>query len=444
MPASPNHPPLADVVALAVTLHQGGHLDEAEELYERALQRDPRQVDALHFLGVLRHRQGNSPEAIRLIRAALLGNPSYWGARINLGNVLKESERFTEAENEYRKVVQALPNNADALNNLGVVLRAQQQNQAAIDSFRQATAAAPQHADAHQNLGNALRAVGEFEEALTEFRRAVEIDPHHTRAHLSLGRALYSCNRIDEAVVVYRQWLSIEPDNPIAQHMLVSCLGDNTPDRCSTDFVKQSFDAFASSFDEVLERLEYKAPALVAAAVAAALPSPAAQFAILDAGCGTGLCGSALRPYANHLVGIDLSPNMIIKANSQGIYDDLCEVELTQYMSEHAAQFDVIVSADTLNYFGKLDPVFETAFTALRPGGVLVFTLEHAESESAPQGYRLNHHGRYSHCKDHTLGLLQQIGFSVQACDIAELRLELKQSVNGLVITVVKPPAAAN
>ena len=38
--------------------------------------------------------------------------------------------------------------------------------------------------------------------------------------------------------------------------------------------------------------------------------------------------------------------------------------------------FDVIVSADTLVYFGALEEVVAAAAKALRPGGVLVFTVE--------------------------------------------------------------------
>ena len=32
---------------------------------------------------------------------------------------------------------------------------------------------------------------------------------------------------------------------------------------------------------------------------------------VLDLGCGTGLCGPLLRPYARALAGVDLSPQML-------------------------------------------------------------------------------------------------------------------------------------
>jgi len=62
--------------------------------------------------------------------------------------------------------------------------------------------------------------------------------------------------------------------------------------------VASVFDHFAPSFDAKLEKLEYHAPQLVADACAAALGAPAGRLQVADVGCGTGLCGALLRPWA--------------------------------------------------------------------------------------------------------------------------------------------------
>jgi predicted TPR repeat methyltransferase len=433
-------PPVAEIITLAVGLHQSGHLDEAEELYQRVLEIAPDHADALHFLGVLHHQQGDSQSALRLIRKALQRDPQYLGARINLGNVLKEQGRFIDAEAEYRKVIQSGAESADAYNNLGAVLRLQKRLDEAITAYERATELAPGNADAFQNLGNALKAANRIEEALTAYRKAIEIDPGHCDAHLNLGRALYRFGRLDEALTVYRKWLEVEPDNPIAAHMLAACQGDQSPTRCSDEFVKQSFDAFAVSFDEVLERLEYRAPRLVGEAVESAAPKPARQFCVLDAGCGTGLCGPGLRPFANHLVGVDLSPKMVDKARGGGLYDDLIVAELTEHMRQHEQRYDLIISADTLVYFGDLGPVFQAAAGALKPGGILVFTLERADEDLGPTGYQLNPHGRYSHSRDFVETAMRATGFTIRELRCDTLRLEVHQPVDGLIVTACKQP----
>ena len=68
-------------------------------------------------------------------------------------------------------------------------------------------------------------------------------------------------------------------------------------------------------------------------------------------------------------------------------------------MRDHAAAFDVIVSADTLVYFGDLGCVVAAAARALRPNGLFIFTLEHAVGAVADINWRLELHGRYSHAR---------------------------------------------
>ena len=71
-------------------------------------------------------------------------------------------------------------------------------------------------------------------------------------------------------------------------------------------------------------------------------------------------------------------PVCSICAREKQIYDELTQAELTAYLRDHPDGFDVIVTADTLVYFGALEEVAAAAAAALRPGGVLVFTVEEA------------------------------------------------------------------
>lgn len=102
---------------------------------------------------------------------------------------------------------------------------------------------------------------------------------------------LYISGRSDDAAEVYRQWHSQDPANPVAQHLLAACSRENAPRRASDTYVATTLDTFAASFDDVMARLNYHAPALVHDAVKQAIGESAGTQAVLDAGCGTGLCG---------------------------------------------------------------------------------------------------------------------------------------------------------
>jgi predicted TPR repeat methyltransferase len=426
---------MVEALALAVRLHQGGHLNDAQMLYEHVLQADPGQPDALHFLGILQHRRGSSEAAVELIRRSIAVGGEDANRYNNLGNVLLEAGRLAEATEAYQRAIALAGSHADAYSNLGAVLKAQKRFDEAAAAYAKAIELEPRHADAHNNMGNLLSAQGRTREALAYYCEAIALMPAHPEARKMLGIAYYTLGRLDDAAKVYREWLAEEPGHPVALHMLAGCTGENVPARAADDYIELTFDRFADSFDAKLERLAYRAPQLVADAVARHLPASSAPGDLLDAGCGTGLCGPLLRARARRLTGVDLSAQMLSKAEQRGIYDELVKAELTAYFQERARAFDLIVSADTLVYFGALEAVAAAAAAALRPQGLMVFTVETVDdAQVAPQGYRINPHGRYSHGRGYLERTLSAAGLTVLEMDAAPLRMEGGAPVDGLVV----------
>jgi predicted TPR repeat methyltransferase len=285
--------------------------------------------------------------------------------------------------------------------------------------------------DAHVNLAAALLQCKLLREAIETLQRAIALSPRHVRAHRQLGRMHYLAGENEAAAAVFRAWAAIEPAHPIAEHMLAACCGEHVPARASDAFVRETFDAFASSFDEILlQRLDYHAADLLTASLAEVLGEARGSLAILDAGCGTGLCGPLLRSFASTLSGVDLSPGMLGKARLRGVYDELCQDEITHFLDDRNAAFDVIASADTLCYFGDLVPVTRAAYGALRSGGWLGYTVERAEEVD----YRINPHGRYSHSQEYIAATLADAKFVDTSITGAILRRESGQPVHGWVV----------
>ncbi len=204
--------------------------------------------------------------------------------------------------------------------------------------------------------------------------------------------------------------------------------------------MQTTFDRFAASFDDVLTRLEYRAPALCGELVGRLLgPAPAQRqdgLAVLDAGCGTGLCGPILRPYARSLQGVDLSTGMLARAAGRAIYDVLDEAELGAWLAARPAAWDLIVSADTLCYFGALDQAIAAAAGALRENGHLVFTVERTleQDAAASPAFHLHAHGRYSHTEAYVRQVLADAGLETLQLDHVELRKEATKPVLGLLL----------
>ena len=166
--------------------------------------------------------------------------------------------------------------------------------------------------------------------------------------------------------------------------MLAACTGRDVPARASNGFVERTFDSFAASFESKLEQLSYRAPALVAAMLEDSGLEPSKRLDVLDAGCGTGLCGPLVAPYARRLTGVDLSEGMLAHAKEKHVYDALMKAELTDHLRDNTRS----VRSDRV---GRHARVFRRSGSAssppprgaLRPNGLLVFTLEHADGGEA-------------------------------------------------------------
>ena len=163
------------------------------------------------------------------------------------------------------------------------------------------------------------------------------------------------------------------------------------------------FDAYADQFETHLtENLRYDVPRLLRAAVGEAAGAEEKSWAVLDMGCGTGLCGALFRDLAGRLIGADISPRMIEKARERGERGNL----------------DLALSADVFVYAGALGDVFAGCAAALRAGGLFAFSIESLEGE----GFTLLPTGRFAHSRAYIEALAAESGFAVSRCDAIGVR----------------------
>ena len=420
-----------------VKQHQAGRLDEAERIYAAVLERQPERTDALNVMGILQYQRGALGAAAALMRRVVEIEPSADGVWNNLGNVLLRIGELDEAGRAFRRSLELVPS-ADAWANLARVFRRVRDYTHSQQACLQALALQPGHAVATHNLALALLLDGRLDEGVEAALQAMRLlGPGEQRRQL-YSQILLVAGEHERAATILRAWLAQEPGNPYVLHHLAACTGEGAPARASDAYVEKVFDSFAPTFDDKLAQLHYRAPQVVADAVATALPAAARQFDVADLGCGTGLCGPLLRPWARRLAGCDLSGAMLERAARRGAYDDLHKAELTAFLRAHPQAFDVVVSADTLNYFGDLRDVAAAACGALRQGGTLVFTLEALpDGQSGP--HKLQDNGRYAHDGAHAWGVFAAAGLQVDEPVAAVLRDEGQRPVRGWLVVARRP-----
>ena len=139
---------------------------------------------------------------------------------------------------------------------------------------------------------------------------------------------------------------------------------------------------------------------------------------------------------------MDLSAGMLAKARSKGVYYQLVKAELTAFLTEGADCWHAIVCADTLCYFGDLTEVMRAAASALRPGGVMVYTVEALSDDGQTQAAILPS-GRYAHGRAHLDQVSAAAGLVTLDARRDTLRDEVGAPVHGWLVAVQRPASAS-
>ncbi len=160
----------------AYALHRQGKLAEASQGYERVLEIDPYDFDALHLLGVIAARSKDSARAVDLLTRAIAVNPKVAAAHSNLGAALKELRRLEEAVTSYERAIQLDPNTAEAYSNLGNALQELGRMEEAVASFDRAIALKPDYAQAIYNKGLLQLSKHQFPEGFKNYLSRWEIE----------------------------------------------------------------------------------------------------------------------------------------------------------------------------------------------------------------------------------------------------------------------------
>ena len=243
---------LNELFQSALSLHQAGHLAEAQSLYRQVLAADARHFDSLHLLGLslvqsgetsagidhmrraiairndfpeahynLGHAlltQGEADDALSEISRAIELNPRDAQYHLEAGNALKDLARLTEAIAAYDAAIALEPRMAEAWNNRGIALKDTGRHEEALASYDRALALQPRYVEAHSNRGNALKELRWFDESLASHDRAIALKPGYVEAHYNRGNVLSDLKRPEEALESFDAALRLNPDHAEARN----------------------------------------------------------------------------------------------------------------------------------------------------------------------------------------------------------------------------------
>jgi predicted TPR repeat methyltransferase len=406
--------------------------EEAEQHFRASLALLPGRASTLTNLGATLLKRAQPEEALRVLQEALAAEPGNLDAWCHRGAAMAQLGRDEDALASYDRALVHAPLHPAALYHRAFTLNALQRPQDALETLEQYLALQPAHAPAWLLHGETLQALERHEAALGSYDKALAVDPALGEAWSRRGSLLRDARRLDEAAACFEKAIAHGADAQLNGYFLAALRGSATPPSAPARYVEFMFDGYADKFDDHLTQvLHYRAPRVLADGLA---QLGRTQFeTALDLGCGTGLCGPLVKPMARRLDGVDLSRNMLDKAQALGVYDALTQADIAAFLrdaSQHSApRYDLVVSADVFIYVGDLEAVFKGVRQAIASGGVFCFSAEEARQAD---GFALQPSLRYAHSEAYIRTLAQRHGFDMAQLVRHPIREDQRAPIGGL------------
>jgi tetratricopeptide (TPR) repeat protein len=161
--------------------------NEAEALYQEALNRSPNFLDAIQGMVDLDFQRGKSGDAVQFLQARIDADPNNPALYLLQGQSFLRVKRPADARQSFSRCVELDKQNLGGLIQLAQVEQTLGNVPEAIARYRQAIVLAPDHAGLYTMLGVLYEGQGNWQEAQTLYQRAVAIQPEEPLAANNLA-----------------------------------------------------------------------------------------------------------------------------------------------------------------------------------------------------------------------------------------------------------------
>jgi predicted TPR repeat methyltransferase len=260
-----------------------------------------------------------------------------------------------------------------------------------------------------------------------------------------LGDARLACADAKGAREAYEESSRFDPQGTLGARLELARLGVVAPaEAIEPGYIAALFDDYADRFDDhLLGALGYRGPKVILNTLRRLRDDkgwPVHFDTVLDLGCGTGLMGEAIRPFAGRLVGVDLSARMIAKARAKLVYNRLVVGELASFLAGEAERgAELILAADVLVYIGDLAPILGEVGRVLTDEGLFAFTCQSAGEIGMEAGYDLGADRRFLHSPEHIRSVARDVGLNVLRLASVVTRREAGVDVPGVIVVLERP-----
>ena len=191
-------------VCLGVIESGTGKYEEAVDQFQRAVQLEPSNEDALIGLGGAYERLGKPQDAENSYKKIVSLRQNYWRGYNLLGAFYLRQAQYDDATKMFQKVIERTPESFRGYANLGATYLYQAKYAEAIKPLERSLAIHPT-ADTYSNLGTAYYYQHQFKEAAQSYQKAVQLNNGDYTNWGNLGEAAYLAGDHPQAIESYRK-----------------------------------------------------------------------------------------------------------------------------------------------------------------------------------------------------------------------------------------------
>jgi len=194
-------------------VHQENDEDrKAIQCFERAVEYDAYNLDALLGLGVSYVNELDHHNALKNLKAWIVNNPSFVGLEVQKDEY-SDGSMMDEVMQLMLKAAEWAPKDPSVQEVLGVLFNVTRDYSSASAAFRKAVDARPDDYSLWNKCGATLAnsSPSKSEEAIPAYLRAIELRPGYARAHLNLGISYNNLGNFEGAARAYMKALELSP-----------------------------------------------------------------------------------------------------------------------------------------------------------------------------------------------------------------------------------------
>ncbi len=386
--STPTTPP-ESYIHEAEQLEQEGKLSRAIELYQKAIDSDPKNSSTYINIAKLQIFETDYDNALKNAENAILLNSNNAVAHAIRGWALGKQGNYLDAETAFNRALEIDPNNALTYAYQTEVLVEQINNgedslntlEKATEYSRLGVTNGNNLMETHRARGLLLEITGNYEDAINEFQIAISMNPNIADLYLALGRNLRAAGKDSDAITAFERARSLNPYDPWAPYYISRTYSGNGE---YAKAIQQAEDAInldptETTFYWNLATQYYRSEKFADALKYFKL---AIQGGITPDGeiiKGIPLSYDNRIPELYYMYGLILARSgmcqeaaEIVRAITQGIPEDAIAVENAAYMTDvcKSGEFDIVLTAETQTTAepdGETNETGESELTAVSP-----------------------------------------------------------------------------